>query len=488
MFFTGSVQDGVRKALEQKKLVVCFVTDGGEESQIWENEFLADEAVKPVLESQAVVLRFEPGSDGLAFLEDLFPIPKKPTLVVIRDTQLREYLAAGTAKDDFIKRMATAVGTETQTQPAARSDPPVTGYPPRSSAVPLPSLNGGIYHDAPPAPDASSNHEAASSPTPTPRPVVRLPPAGQADADKTLDKEKGKATSEDTVTSSEDAAEPNKANAEKSYAQEVRQRKQQAKDEKKRILKRIEDDKRARKERDAEERKARYFQRLIDGPEADEGSKSNPAESSIPLMSRAVSGKKGKEDQCSLQVRLFDGSTIRSKFPSDKTLHQDVRAWVDAERTDSDAPYMFRVMFPGKMIEPTQEIKSLFSLGLAPSATLILVPVKYTSAYGRMGMGVGGDGFSAGMSVIWRVLGPLVALFARAYSAILAALIILFGRGRRNGRDTEQDGIPLENLTSRGRRNTRVRGFQNPDDHRRDAQLYNGNSLNFEPRRDEDEE
>jgi hypothetical protein len=65
MFFEGSLQEGIATALQQSKLVVCFVTgnyhfipridvfavsnifpDGESESQKWETEFLVDDAVR----------------------------------------------------------------------------------------------------------------------------------------------------------------------------------------------------------------------------------------------------------------------------------------------------------------------------------------------------------------------------------------------------------------------------------------------------------
>jgi hypothetical protein len=63
MFYQGDLQSGISKAVQEAKLVACFVTgketsdivgpplvsdmclDDGEESQLWETEFLQDEAV-----------------------------------------------------------------------------------------------------------------------------------------------------------------------------------------------------------------------------------------------------------------------------------------------------------------------------------------------------------------------------------------------------------------------------------------------------------
>jgi len=64
MFYEGDLQSGIAKAVQESKLVVCFVTgnvarvhgwictceanicaDDGEESLIWENDFLQDDIV-----------------------------------------------------------------------------------------------------------------------------------------------------------------------------------------------------------------------------------------------------------------------------------------------------------------------------------------------------------------------------------------------------------------------------------------------------------
>ena len=104
MFFQGTLQEGISTALQHNKQVVCFVTgmsnafcveavlptttntgvDEGDESQQWEDEFLAEDLLKGPLESQAVTLRLKAGSEEAGYLEALFPVPRKPTIVVIK--------------------------------------------------------------------------------------------------------------------------------------------------------------------------------------------------------------------------------------------------------------------------------------------------------------------------------------------------------------------------------------------------------------------
>ncbi|KAF2966780.1 hypothetical protein GQX73_g6810 [Xylaria multiplex] len=453
MFFQGSLQDGISTALQQSKQVVCFVTDGESESQQWEDEFLTDDSIQPGLESQSVILKLVAGSEEAGYLEALFPVPKKPTIVVIQNGQLKEYIASGTSREEFIRRLSKTISSgATRSQPSsslsttAPATNPVQSY---QSVTSQPEHdNDSLYDDV--QPTAISTGSSV--------PVQEAQPTTTEEEKRLSAEKKGKARAE----AEEEArrrvdercgCEP--PNPEQAHANEVKQRKQQANEERKRILKRIEDDKRARKERDAAERRARSL--LSANPDAD----SSAGEPSIPLHQRLP--KAGQGEHCNLQVRLLDGSTIRTRFTSDKTLGSDVRKWIDAERTDGDAPYSFRIVLtpqPNKVIKREEELKSLLSLGLAPSATLVLIPTRYSVAYA----GAGG------------VLSPIIGVFSTLYGAIMSSLggifALLFGAGD-SGDSPRHDDIPMENLQAR---------------RRRDAQLYNGNSLNFEPRNEDEDE
>jgi hypothetical protein len=291
--------------------------------------------------------------------------------------------------------------------------------------------------------------------------------------------------------------------AETSYANMLRKRKQDERAERQRILQRIEDDKRERREREAQERKARQL--LTAGVENDgKGEAATP--SPVPLTTR-VGGASQDSPHCNLQIRQLDGSTLRHRFASTATLAGDVRAWIDENRTDEAAasePYTFRVLLtplPNRTIEPAEEMKSLRKLELAPSSTLILLPQPRVAG------------------VLERSGGALFGVWAGIY-AFLAMVLglpgILLGRsggsggssGDSSGDSSGGDGarasraraggweereetggdeeIPMDNLDGQGtvRRRTqgqRIRGFENPDDRRRDQQLYNGNSVSILP-------
>ncbi|KAI0545871.1 hypothetical protein F4679DRAFT_559582 [Xylaria curta] len=450
MFFEGSLQEGISTALQQSKQVVCFVTDDGSESQQWENEFLVDDSIRPGLESQSVILKLTAGSEEAGYLEALFPVPKKPTVVIIQNGQLKEYIAAGTSKEEFIRRIGKT------SQLGATQRPPST----TASTVPAPSQD---HQTSTASHNDDSLYDDEVQPTPAPTSSSSTQPTTEEKRLTAAEKQKSKARTEAEEEAKRRVDERcSPASAEQAHANEVKLRKAQANEERKRILKRIEDDKRARKERDAAERRARS---LLANPNtaaaADSSVGSSAADPAIPLRNQV--SKAGQGDSCNLQVRLTDGSTLRSRFASDKTLGVDVRGWIDTERTDGDAPYAFRVVLtplPNKVIEPQEEIKSLLSLGLAPSATLVLIPTRYSVAYAGRGRGGGG------------ILSPVIGIFSSLFGAIMASIGGFFALFFGGGSNAGHEDIPMENLRAR----------------RRDAQLYNGNSLNFEPRGEDDDE
>jgi hypothetical protein len=268
-----------------------------------------------------------------------------------------------------------------------------------------------------------------------------------------------------------------KSSADKKYALMQKKRAQDAKDERARILKRVEDDKAERREREAK-RKA-DAKALADG---------EPLPSGPSSLQQA---KSTNSAECALQIRMFDGSTIRNRFPSSASLRRDVRPWID-EKQIGDQPYNFKQVLtplPNKIIETSEEEGTLQSLGLTPSATLILVPIAaYSSAY-EGGSGLVSRGVSAGYGILSSGLGMVTGLLGS-----------FLGGGGAAPHVGEQRQTPSSAPNPNPSINVRtLRDQQSPRD---DQQFYNGNAvsrtsnfvrawliiqLNFEPRRDEDD-
>ena len=90
---------------------------------------------------------------------------------------------------------------------------------------------------------------------------------------------------------------------------------------------------------------------------------------------------------CALKIRLFDGRTISSRFPSTQTLRSHVRPWIEQDENYQDIPFDLKQVLtplPNRLISISEEDQSLQAVGLTPSANLIMIPVKaFTTSYDK---------------------------------------------------------------------------------------------------------
>ncbi|KAH7308456.1 ubiquitin-related domain-containing protein [Stachybotrys elegans] len=430
MFYQGALQDGISVAVSQQKPVLCFVTDGKEESQKWETEYLQDDALAELIRTQAVALRLAAGSEEAGYLAQIFPLPQTPTVVIMRNGELKEYIIPGLNKEEFIRRVQKAFSAPTEVLSSSNAESAPSTAPVQSPATP-----------APPAPQAP----AATNTSDNVRRVVAERAQRLLEQRAEAERKAKEARAEAEAVADAEAARAHK------QAELVKKKRQQDAEERQRILKRIEDDRAERRSRAMEREKEK-----IENQSAGDVT-SAPSTTRIGAMT-------------AIQVRLMDGSTMRSRFKTDATA-QEVRKWVDENRTGEKQPYTFKHLLtplPNKNIDATEEDKSLVDLGLAPSATLILIPVQnYTSAYE-------GGGSSNPIS-------GLLA-FIMGFFTWFLGLFGLGGRAPEPANSTPDVG----QAPTQGR--SRIHGVRNPVDRQRDQQLYNGNSLNFEPRPDDEEE
>ncbi|KAK1452694.1 UBX domain-containing protein [Colletotrichum cuscutae] len=493
MFFTGGLQQGIATALQQSKCVFCFVTDEEAESQTWEDEYLTESSIATLLQDEAVALRLKKGSEEAGYLAAIFPLPNTPTVVVIKNGDLKEYIVAGTSKDEFVRRITTAFRGAQGQSPAAAAQPAAATPAPISAPAPVAQSTDDLYDETPynppraavagpvttdqqPARPGTSSSSPRGPATPTQEEdnaatlrAVLAERGARLEAQRLESEKKAKAA---RAAAAEKAETDNSKQAEqtRNHKEALKKARQEAADEKARILRKIEDD-RAERRAKAAERAALRTQAA--SPKLGEvaAALTRSESSSLAPSSSAASG------MTALQVRLLDGSTIRSRFPSGKTLGGEVRKWVESELTGSGnggEPFRFKVVLaprPSRLIDDTEEGKSLAELGLSPSSTLVLAPVgAHVGAY------AGGSSFGE-MAVTFLLL-PLTLL------QWLWGLIsgVFSGLGARRAAAEEQGAEPV---TVREQRKGKFSQFANPDDRRGDHQLYNGNSLNFEPRPDE---
>lgn len=337
----------------------------------------------------------------------------------------------------------------------------------------------------------------ASQPVAVPSPQPTAPPKKNEEKPRANPKGKGKQKEEPT---------PSGIDQQKklSAAAEAKQKKLANQQELERVQALIEADKVARRKRREEEQAARRAQ---DTP---------PNKPSTPRPSSQRATPSGQS--VNLQVRLFDGSTLRSSFSATATLTTDIRPWVDnalksSPEPTSFPPYNFKQILaplPNRNIDVSDEGKPISDLDLYPSATLVLVPVsEFTEAYSA----AGGHGI---LGVAYRGINGLWGLGAGAVGMVGGALGTLTGYGAAPApqSQTAPAGPPTREPSPKtppsggsGKIRVRTLADQRAESGNQNEQWYNGNQvsflfnwptrekivtgllqLNFEPKKDENDE
>lgn len=256
-----------------------------------------------------------------------------------------------------------------------------------------------------------------------------------------------------------------------------------------RVRAQIEADKKARREADRQAREHAEAERrraeLLELRKAN-STTSNPQASDIRI-----------------QVRTFDGATIRNSFARDQTISKDVRPWIDQQlkqKGTPDQPYNLKLVLtplPNRSIETGEEDLALADVeDVRGSATLIMVPVKtFVEGYGGAGSGVIGGAVGAASSAAGSVLTTGFGLVNAAAGTLLWGLSRLMGATTEeaNEASSRPEPTPKSNTAARDVRNMRIRTLadqrrdEDEEAKRRGTNLYNGMGLNVEPRKDEND-
>ncbi|KAK4555227.1 hypothetical protein LTR86_007523 [Recurvomyces mirabilis] len=515
IFHPGDLQSGISTAIQQHKLVACFIrNDDNPTSSLWEQEWLPEYA--EIIAEKAVLLRIEHGSQEAGFLGAFCTIERAPALVVIHNGRVLEKLEAEVGKEEWEERVLSAVGlgggveegeeeveglgkkqvklgddtaTSDVAQAVSQASAAVTSalFPQSSSSTsqsqPQPQPQQEQSHTPTTLfPDRSARLEAEKAQRDagekaarTARQEARRKQAEEAYQHHRGDKGKGRATDPPA------AVDPDKARARDAWLYQQKVRKDEAKKEKERILERIEADKAERRLR---------TQRAKELPSPSEAQQSPLPQSRLAAQTRSA----GASGTCALLIRLFDGSSIRGKFSTSNTLGQDVRNWIREQAPQgsggADIPFTFRQILaprPSRSIEMSEEYQTLADLELVPNATLVLVPVAGSvSAYAGAG-GAGGDGSWIG----WGYGLASGAATRASYFLPSFSRLYLGGTGdpeeRGNSEGAAQAGADWSSAGAEGMSKVRVKTLA---DQRAEAakkqkrtEFYNGNSSAFEGRK-----
>ncbi|EXJ55150.1 hypothetical protein A1O7_08075 [Cladophialophora yegresii CBS 114405] len=194
-----------------------------------------------------------------------------------------------------------------------------------------------------------------------------------------------------------------------------------------------------------------------------------------------------------VQVRTFDGSTLRTSLPASSRITDKLRPWID-EATSTNVPYNLKLILtplPNRTIEAGEEDTSLSDLGIVGSCTLVMVPVKgYVESYST---GAGGLMGQNGL------LGGVGGMVSGGYNIVsgtagwaLGGVKSLLGYGGQQvgttGASSSSTSTPSAEQGAGGPKNVRIRTLadQRAEEAKKNQQFYNGNQLNFEPKKDDD--
>mgnify|MGYP004501423959 CR=1 FL=1 len=258
----------------------------------------------------------------------------------------------------------------------------------------------------------------------------------------------------------------------------------------------------ARIEQDKAERKAQAEARKA------EREQERTANTQSQTQARTTGPTRGSQAQnVHLNVRLFDGRTIRSTFPRTATLEKEVRAWIDSEfsKLSSDdpnvqnralPPYFFRHILapqPSRELSAGDENQTLGDIDLAPSATLVLVPVKgYSDAYSGSGTnllagtttGIVSGAFGLLSSTVGYAGGVLGSFLGTGAAAPQSSQGQAVGGGSGSGERSESSRSenPRPEREEQGGIRVRTLAGQRAREPR-SQQFYNGNQVSVEVRR-----
>ncbi|GKZ20486.1 hypothetical protein AbraIFM66951_002657 [Aspergillus brasiliensis] len=463
MFYSGSLQEGIAAAVAESKAVVCFVRDDEQTSTEWEdNYFTFDEELSQLLQSRAVLLRFTKGSQEAGFLASFCPIVKFPTVVVIKNGMLCDYLVPDISKEDFRDRLLVKLD---ESRAPAQQDVGSTG------ADVGDTTSAPVASDAPDPVSPPMPAPVSAAPTPTPAPVAAPAPTP-------------------APAPSQPAPQPSTTEPEQPRDATIREGKRRV------------DDARAEQQRPPPTKKLQQ-QKQVPAPrqtsrpptqESKPKPKLTPKEKpSSPIAPKEPTSEPAERRQPSppkqyrLQVRLFDGSSVRSSFTPTQTIRNDVRPWLDSQMEER-SPYNLKHILtplPNRTLTIADEEQTLAELGLGSSANLVMVPIQtYTEAYS-----------AAGASLPVRAVSSAYGLVSSAVGTATGLVGSFFGYGTTQSSGNE--AAPAASTASSGSsdagrrrmnpsRGPIIRTLRDAQNEGDDRHFYNGNQLNFQPRNDGD--
>lgn len=373
---------------------------------------------------------------------------------------LQEYIAPDVSKDDFCRRL-TAVLCE---KPSSITVDP----------VPQQQQQGALGNGSAPVSVAS-----ASSPVPTPSAPAVSSHQSQHAAEGTQTRTEsrdngsvkaGKQRVENAKVSKEDAA----ISKSHSIPQKQKQQKEAPKGNSARVK---QDDNR----QDPKGVKTSPASLVVDRP-ASHATSETPEVQAKPTLATPTPPK-----QYRLQVRLFDGSSVRSSFSPTQTIRGDVRPWLNEQLPEKSRPYNLKHILaplPNRTLSVTEEEQTLQDLNLGPTANLVMIPINsYTEAYAASSSSLPVRGAYAVYDLVSSAVGNVTKLvgsflgYGQTTSTAQSEDAYVTASG--SGSSSQPDDRVRRAVRPAASRGSNVRTLRDHRGERDDSQFYNGNQVCF---------
>lgn len=375
--FISTVEAAVSASVAQNKPLIVFNTDSSDESNRWVESLMSDDILQLISE-KAIALKLVKNSAQFALFEQIFPEVIIPSFYCIKVSAILDIIHGALDNTEFESRIKKVLVTNPQgqhPQPSSSSHPPQTGS--QQSDTPQVSSQSQastptLPRDTSQIPSASGNLSGSSS--------VRGSSQASSRANTPGSQINGK---RERKTLKEEVAELSA----KKYKEEQLRKKKVEKEERERVKRLLEADKEERRLDEKLRKEERERQRRLSNDEEvkDDVKIDDIINENQTLKNNVRDRRPSTSLVCALLIRLLDGSSLRHEFKNTDTLN-DVRKWIDENRTDSDDPYCFHRTIPRVTFGVTDEEKTLESLELTPRSALILKPFNtYANAYSNSG-------------------------------------------------------------------------------------------------------
>ncbi|KAG0055327.1 hypothetical protein BGZ83_008966 [Gryganskiella cystojenkinii] len=437
------------------------------ESQQFEGRFVEEGFAAEFSKLDLVPLRLVRESpDGLMFGQ-IFPIMTVPALYLIRNGLLADFMNGSVDNDEMLERIQKAVQGHFQIPPPPGTVLPAAtgaGSTTTTAAAPVASASNNAHvqeessssgnptitttpFTATPSVPSIAPSTSASAPTATPSALLAqanaAPRAEQAQVMKDLMKERKLKREQEEREAARQREISRRANSKamsdaqkelvdkqsKKLKDQIEKEKREEAEYKKRVKQALEEDKARRKaEREKAQAALAASSVAYSSPvqafssSAFAGGTADP-DVVLPEEVRALnSGLREARndaapalacDSSRLNIRLFDGSSIRNTFKATDTL-EAVREWINQNQEDEDDAYNIVQLIPSRTF--TDESKMLRDLELCPSATLVLKRTQTASA----AYGPDGGAVPTLLGYGWSALGFAGKMASSALSTVAA--------------------------------------------------------------------